>query len=271
MQRETVVIKLGGSLLTDKSTPYKLRGEIIDSVAREIKSCIDLELIEKLVLIHGVGSFGHPPVLKYKLYEGFTDSSQLIHLSETQHVVGKLRNTIAEKFIDVGIPIVLMYTSSMVIGDKMKITEHAFKALQGFLSLGMVPLLGGDMMFDEYRGYSVCSGDLLAVLLSREIGADRLIFATDVAGVYDKDPKIDSNASLIPEININEIDQLMKQIEASNTDASGKMKGKLKSVIPAADLIKKGLDVSILSMMESNNLKRYLEGKRIQGTRIHAK
>ena len=159
----------------------------------------------------------------------------------------------------------------MVIGDKMKITEYMFKALQGFLSLGMVPLLGGDMMFDEHRGYSVCSGDLLAVLLSREIGADRLIFATDVAGVYDKDPKIDSNASLIPEININEIDQLMKKIDASNTDASGKMKGKLKSVIPAADLIKNGLDVSILSMMESNNLKRYLEGKRIQGTRIFAK
>ncbi|GAH52134.1 unnamed protein product [marine sediment metagenome] len=57
--KDVLVFKLGGSLLTGKSTPYTLREEIIKSVAVEIKECIDLGLIKSLVIVHGVGSFGH--------------------------------------------------------------------------------------------------------------------------------------------------------------------------------------------------------------------
>jgi len=148
MTEELLVIKLGGSLLTDKSTPYKLREDVIKAVAVEIKECIDLGLIKSLVIVHGVGSFGHPPVLKYNLHKGFRNKDQLISMSKTQQIVNKFRKTIATTFMEVGIPINLMHASSMVVGSKMVITDHAFSSLKGFLSLGMVPLIGGDMMFD---------------------------------------------------------------------------------------------------------------------------
>ena len=162
-----------------------------------------------------------------------------------------------------------MCASSMVIGNKMKITESSFDALKAYLSLGMIPLLGGTMMYDQSMGFSVCSGDQQAVILSRDLKADRLIFATDVAGIYDSDPKLNKTATLIENVNVNEIERVIEQMSESKTsDASGRMKGKLGSLINAKDLVNNGLKITILSMKEKNTLKNYLEGKKVNATEI---
>jgi isopentenyl phosphate kinase len=269
MNKKSIVLKLGGSLLTDKSIPYKLRENTLNAVVQEIKECMALGLLEELVIIHGVGSYGHPPVLKHNLHKGFKSPDQLILLSETQHIVNKYRSSIVKAFLDIGIPINLMHASSITVGKNMKITDCFFKALKGYLSLGMVPLIGGDMMYDEKMGFSVCGGDQLAVIISREIGANYLIFATDVLGIYDKDPKNDPDALLLKKINIKEIEQLIEKNELkSQIDASGSMRGKMISLISAKDLIEKGLKVSILSMIKTNYLKYYLQGHEIDATKI---
>jgi isopentenyl phosphate kinase len=268
--KKITVLKLGGSLLTDKATPYEARKGIIEAVARELKECLDLGLIESLILIHGVGSFGHPPVIKYKLYKGFNDVNQLLDLSKTQNIVNKFRLMLQSSFNKVGLPIILMYPSSMLIGKKGKISYYMFKALKGYLSLGMVPLLGGDMIYDEEMGFSVCSGDPLAVAIARELKAKRLIFASDVSGVYEEDPKQNPSAHLIKKIKVDEIEQITRRMEELNkSDASGRMKGKLTSLIPAKDLVEKGLEISILSMIKLNNLKGFIEGKDILATRFY--
>ncbi len=77
MTQELTVLKLGGALITDKSQPYSVRTDILNSAAREIRECMDEGLIESLVLVQGVGSFGHPPVLEYKLYKGYLGPEQL--------------------------------------------------------------------------------------------------------------------------------------------------------------------------------------------------
>lgn len=264
-----LVLKLGGSLLTDKSTPYKLKEDNLEAIASEIKECIDLELIKSLVLVHGVGSFGHPPVLEYKLHKGFKSKDQLISMSKTQQIVNVFRKTIATTFLEEGVPINLMHASSMVVGDKMVISDYTFESLKGFLSLGMIPLIGGDMMYDESMGFSVCSGDQIAVVLSRVLPTKQLIFATDVPGVFDKDPKSGENAQLLNEININEIEQLLsKTNKTTKTDASGKMQGKLISLTSIKDRIQEGLEVAIFSMDEKGTLINYLKGEKIEATKI---
>ncbi len=266
---DLIVLKLGGSLFTDKSTPYKLRESVIKAVAAEIKECIDLGLIKNLVIVHGVGSFGHPPVLKYNLHKGFRNKDQLISMSKTQQIVNELRKTIAITFIEEGVPINLMHASSIIVGDKMAIADYTFNSLKGFLSLGMVPLIGGDMMYDKTMGFSVCSGDQLAVVLSRVLRAKQLIFATDVSGVFDKDPKLEEHAQLLREININEIEQLFgKTEEETSKDASGKMQGKLFSLISIKDQIQEGLEVVILSMNKKGVLKNHLKGQESELTKI---
>ena len=272
MSNELTVLKLGGSLLTDKKTPYVVRTEVLKSVAHEIKECIDMKLIQSLVLIHGVGSYGHPPVLKHKLHKGYHSPDQLLPLSKTQESVSKLRHMIVQQLQDVEIPVCLMCPSSMVLAEKMRMTEYFLGPLKGFFSLGMVPLLGGDILIDSVMGWSVGSGDQLAVIIAKEMNAKRMVFASDVAGIYNADPKLNPNASRFDEINLNELERVFERMgESGVVDASGAMKGKINSVIPAKDLIKQGLEVSIISMMKSGNLKALLNGDESKSTQIVVK
>ncbi|MFQ5833553.1 MAG: isopentenyl phosphate kinase [Candidatus Thorarchaeota archaeon] len=269
MTQDLTVIKLGGSLLTDKKKPYTYRKKVLESVAREIGECLEEGLIQSLILMHGVGSYGHPPVLEHNLHKGFLGPEQLLPLSRTQESVAELRHIIVRELQNAGIPVCLMYPSSMIVSEKMRMTNYFLEPLKGFASVGMVPLLGGDILIDSAMGWSVGSGDQLAVIISKELGAKRLIFASDVAGIYEEDPKITPDASLIEKVNLNELEVTLERMGKSGAvDASGAMKGKLSSIAPAKSQIEKGLEVGLLSMMEYGNLKAFLKGEQVPSTRV---
>jgi len=269
MSNKLTVLKLGGSLLTDKSKPYTPRTEVMKSVCEEIRRCMNEGLLDSLILIQGVGSFGHPPVLEYNLHRGFKGSEQLMPLSNTQSTVGKFRAMLVEQLQQADIPVCLMYPSSMIVAEKMKMSRYFFEPLRGFLSIGMVPLLGGDILIDTVMGFSVGSGDQMAVLIAKELKAKRVIFASDVGGIFGSDPKTDPDAKVYSEIDIGEIERTLEEMGKSTViDASGAMKGKLRSLIPARPLLEAGLEVSVISMMESGNLTDYLKGKTSKSTQI---
>jgi isopentenyl phosphate kinase len=162
-----------------------------------------------------------------------------------------------------------MHASSVLVGNKMVIKYNSFESLKGFLSLGMVPLIGGDMMFDESMGFSVCGGDQIAVILSRVLNADRLIFATDVPGVFDKDPKLNRQAKLVKKLKINELEQFLSESNnVANTDASGKMRGKLLTLVSIKNQIEKGLEITILTMNKKGVLMNCLKGEEVELTKI---
>ena len=73
----TILLKLGGSVLTDKSTPYSARKWEIERLAKEIKSALG---DNKLIIGNGGGSFPHQPAKKGKLKDGIKDAWQLEHL-----------------------------------------------------------------------------------------------------------------------------------------------------------------------------------------------
>lgn len=261
MTRKLTIIKLGGSLLTDKSTPYTINDEIISSSIKEIKECIDLDLIEDLIIVHGVGSFGHVPVLKHKLHLGFQSPDQLIAMSQTQHEMNEYRLKLTKKMIENGIPVNLLHPSSFCTSEKMKITESFLNAVKGYFSIGMIPLMGGDMLYDSKMGFSVGGGDQLMVLLAKQFSADNVLFVSDVAGVFDTDPKQNVNAEFIPKIPLGILHEIIEKTDSSPLkDVSGAMKGKLQAILSLKEQISNGSRVCLLSMKTSGNLKSLLKG-----------
>ena len=272
MKKELTIIKLGGSLLTDKSKPYTARKSVIESAAKELKICIDEGLIESLVIVHGVGSYGHPPVLEYKLHMGYKGPEQFLSLSKTQRVVNEFRFLLTEEFQKAGLSVNLLHASSMVVAEKMRIADAYFEPLKGWLSLGMIPLLGGDLLYDTTMGFSVGSGDVLAVELAKRLKAKRLVFAMDVPGIYNENPRTNPDALLLDTIDIHDVFQILEGMQQiGKLDASGAMKGKLSSISVAMDLIEEGLETTLLSMMEHGNLIGLLKGQDIKCTRIIGK
>ena len=58
-----IIIKLGGSVVTDKSKPMTARHDVIDRLSKEIASVPGSK-----VIIHGGGSFGHIKAKEYELH-----------------------------------------------------------------------------------------------------------------------------------------------------------------------------------------------------------
>src|SRR5438445_7136707 len=74
-----VVVKLGGSAITDKSKTSTARLEVIHNAIKEIAYHSG-----QMVLLHGGGSFAHPFVSKAALRNGFKQKSQLASVSEIE-------------------------------------------------------------------------------------------------------------------------------------------------------------------------------------------
>ncbi len=268
-KRKLTILKLGGSVLTDKTQPYHCEIDRIRGIAQEIKHCLDSQLIESLILVHGVGSFGHPPVVEHKLYLGFQNRAQLIPLSATQHKVNEFRSILSTELRNAGIPINLMHPSSLSVAEKGEFVEFFTEAIEGYLSIGMIPLIGGDMIFDRTMGFSVGSGDQIAVLLAKKLNASQLLFATDVEGIFNSDPKIKQDSEIKTCIHFHDIPTILGQLySGGKTDASGLMKGKLKSILPLSDNIVQGLKVAIFSMKNQGFLTQLMEGTLSKFTKI---
>jgi isopentenyl phosphate kinase len=263
---DLTVIKLGGALLTDKERPGHLRHGLLAAIAAEVRHCRDAGLLSRLILVHGVGSFGHPPVLAHRLHKGFQDEGQLLALAETQQIVMTLRQAVAEAFRAAGAPVCLMLPSSCMTAENFALATHFWDGVAGFVALGMIPLLGGDILADAASGFSVYSGDKLAVDLALHFGAERLIFATAVDAIYDRDPNQHEGARPLVRVSLSDVSAELDARRA--VDASGAMAGKLAAIRRGETAVAAGMRVDLISMMQPNNLRRLLQGEKDIGTRI---
>ncbi|MEM2052142.1 MAG: hypothetical protein QW614_04225, partial [Candidatus Caldarchaeum sp.] len=71
--RGLVILKIGGSVITDKKVERLFRKDVMDRISREVARCWPTPM----VIIHGAGSFGHPIAERYRLSEGFREQRQL--------------------------------------------------------------------------------------------------------------------------------------------------------------------------------------------------
>lgn len=235
------------------------------AAAAEAAKCLRDGTVDKLVVVHGVGSYGHPPVIEHKLYKGFIDPAQLLPLSRTQTKVNELRAEVTTTLQDEGVAVNLFHVSSIAVAKKGHIASMPLDAIKGYVKVGMIPVLGGDVVADTEMGFSVGSGDQVAVILAKELGATDLVFATDVDGVYDSDPKKNPGARLIPEVSLS---KALASASGTSGDASGAMKGKMSAIAELAPEMKAGMNVSIISMMEPGRLRGLLHGEPVKATRI---
>jgi isopentenyl phosphate kinase len=265
MPRDLAIIKLGGALITDKSKPYTLRESVLRRAAREIADALG-----PCIVVHGVGSYGHVPVIKRKLYMGYQEPKQLPDLSTTMVEVFDLRMAVTRALQEAGLAPVVFLPSNIFRMTNEDITDHFTPGLHRYLELGMTILLGGDMCADEKRGFSVCSGDKVVHLLGKLLKPKHVIFATDVAGIYTADPKLDSTAKLIPRIALSQIQEFEKLADkATNPDITKGMRGKLEEIKQFEPILRAGAEVAILGMMEPGILPRYVAGdSKVPCTRI---
>ena len=255
-----IIIKAGGSAITKKSEDFTPNMEVISNLAQEIKDAGRVS-----ILVHGAGSYGHPIAKKYSLGKGYFDEYQLKGFSETRASVSELDSIVLKSLMQNGLTPVKIGTFSNFITSNGRIVEFHKEPLLRAIELGLLPVFTGDLVFDRTRVFSILSGDQIVSYLSKLLKPSRVIFGTDVDGIYTGDPKKE-NVKLIDTITEDNIKEVFKFAKDTG-DASGGMEGKFSEIFPIFDM---GIEIDVINLTKKGNLTETLRGN-VKGTVIKKK
>lgn len=258
------IVKFGGSIITDKKAGRPLlRTRRTQEIAREIAHIRSKNPNVRLILLHGAGSFGHPLAHRFKLLNQPLSSRTFMGVGYTTSAVRELGTRLAVIFLDAGVPVVPIQTSSCAYIRKSRLHLTDFPIIETILSNGGVPLLGGDVVLSDKKKTAIASADTLAVELVRKFKGAKLLFATDTDGVYATFPPQKHEAPL-PSLDRTALKTLLKTMRSktTRTDVTGAMHGKLQALLGA-----RNTTVTICNGNTRGALTDVLSGKKC-GTRI---
>lgn len=252
-----VVVKLGGSIVTDKqSETLKVRSERVRRLAGELRSAP-----RPLVLVHGAGSYGHQIVKRTGIHRGLRGEEGRLAFGETQRLQYELDSAICQILLDEGIPVMPCQASASAIMADGQLERMDTAAIELLVEQGMVPVLYGVPAVDRVRGCSILSGDQIAPYVAKRLGVERLIHCTDVDGVFDADPRSDAGARQISCIDATNWEAVRGALRGSSAvDVTGGMEGKVAALIALA---REGLSSRIIDATISGRLSAALEGEPI--------
>jgi isopentenyl phosphate kinase len=254
------IVKLGGSVITDKNKKYCFRQTVMDTLAQEIKKAN-----KKLIIVHGGGSFGHILAKEYHLNEGYTTDNQLQGFAATHAKVQELNTLVLTSLHVQGIPAVSLSPHSILRLDNHKLSKFDYTIFDTYLAKGFTPVTFGDVSLDTTLGFSICSGDLLVQKLAEYFKPEKIVFVIDEDGLYTANPKTDTTAKLIESAAAQELDHLLT---TSNryADVTEGMKGKINTIKMIARC---GVDTVLVNGNKSGRLYNVLVGKTTTCTLVH--
>lgn len=250
-----IVIKLGGSVITEKAKYRTFRRKICERLIRELKYCP-----YPYILIHGAGSFGHIKVDEYKLSEGVADSSSRYKegIAIVSKDVRELNCKILSTMINVGIMPFSLPPKEILKMENGAVKEFNKRPFDDVFELDMIPVSFGDLVPDCRKVISICSGDVIMLEISKHFKVEKMIFVTNVDGVWGKDGK------LMKEISPGRIDEIA-EIKYRGKDVTGDMKKKLMCAFKIAERV---IDVIILNGNIAGRLEECIKGRDIICTRV---
>jgi len=229
--REFLVIKLGGSLLTYKSVPKKVRTRTVKKLARFLANKA-YPLNRRLALVHGGGSFGH-----YEAARDIAEHGRLTYggFPRVSLAMVELNAIVMRELVNSGLPAVSLPPRALCRYDcieRKAICDYtvAFESL----TAGLVPVLFGDIVIGEGNcGPGIVSGDDIAISLASKMTPARVIFAMDVDGIYR--PSDGRYGELLREADVEAGWEVVRELEragmAQGFDVTGGIASKLRKAL----------------------------------------
>ncbi len=261
--KNLVLIKLGGSLITDKRKPYTVHLRIIKRLCWEIHNA-RIKNKDNFIIGHGGGSFPHVPAKKYKTQEGFINNKSARGISEVQDSAAQLNRIVVREFVKAKENAISFSPSSFLVTKKGEINSAFLQSLFKSLELGMLPVVYGDVTFDETKGCNILSTEkilnFLALKLKNNFRSIKIIYCGITNGVYDE------KDFTIKKITRKKFNVIKSMIGASGgTDVTGGMLHKVEEALSISD---KGIQTVIINGTRHGDLRKAITGQNVEGTYI---
>lgn len=261
---ELTFLKLGGSLITDKTRPLTARTDLIRQIAQELAAWRSTHPACPLVIGHGSGSFGHSVASQYQTQDGVRTAEEWQGFAQVWSAARALNQILMEQLSEAGLPVLAFPPSAGAISSGKSIQSWDLAPLKLALAHNLIPVVQGDVIFDTKSGGTIVSTEQVFQHLVKELPPGRILLAGADAGVYADPPNPEDIIPLITPDNFEAISSTLSGSAA--TDVTG---GMLAKVALMLTLVKTDptLKVQIFSGSDPENIQKALSGERL-GTLI---
>lgn len=248
-----IVVKVGTSTLSyGERGKFKLNLYRIEHLVRELADLHnagkEIILVTSGAIAAGIGKLG------------LQEKPQTIPENQALAAIGQgVLMHIYEKFFgEYGQTMAQLLLTKDTAGDKHA-RSNARNSLKALLNMNVIPVINENdaVATDEIR---IGDNDNLSAMVAEMIEAEVLIILTDIDGLFDGNPKFDTNAKII-----HEVAEITPEIEKIAGGAGTKIgTGGMFTKIQAAKIaVKHGINMLIINGQEIGNLRRALNGEEI--------
>lgn len=179
-----IFLKLGGSVITDKSKERTVRQETLNRLAGEIASYFQSKEALPLLLGHGSGSFGHMAAARHQTHLGASSQQDWIGFSEVWQAAHDLNVIVTQALREAGLPAISLAPSASALCKAGEIIQLATEPIKAALEAGLLPVTYGDVAFDSKQGATIMSTESIFAHLANTLDPDRLLLVGLESGVY---------------------------------------------------------------------------------------
>lgn len=247
-----IFLKLGGSLLTDKTQVEATRPDVLARLAAEICQARAARPDLELVLGHGSGSFGHVAAARHGTRHGVAGSAAWAGFAEVGDAAARLNAQVRQALLAAGAPTVSLPPSASAECEAGVIHTLAITPIQAALAAGLIPLVYGDVAFDRRQGGAIISTEEVLSYLAPVLQPAWFLLAGETEGVLDK------AGGVIPVITPANLPQVADALGGSRgADVTGGMASKVTTMLALATQLP-GLSIRIFSGLTPGNVARAL-------------
>ncbi len=234
-------LKLGGSLITDKTQPETARHEVIARLSAEIAAALAAQPDLRLVIGHGSGSFGHVVAAKYQTQKGVRGAKAWRGFAKVAVAAARLNRIVLDALDAAGVAVWGIQPSASAVCHDGVIVRMALGPIQRALEEGLVPLVYGDVALDLQRGGTIISTEDIFSYLALMLSPQRILLAGWEEGVLDREGHV------VPHLTPSTLETVRDALGGSaQTDVTGGMEAKVRAMLALCEDIP-GLTVRIFS------------------------
>ena len=164
-----IFLKLGGSLITDKTGVEIVQHSVLAGLAAEIAAARAARPDLQILLGHGSGSFGHVAAAKYGTRQGVQTAVQWHGFAEVSSAASRLSKIVTDALLAADVPALSLQPSASAVCVNGRIHQIATEPIRLAFAHNLVPVIHGDVAFDTQQGGTIISTEEVMMALAEEL------------------------------------------------------------------------------------------------------
>jgi len=246
-----ILIKLGGSIITNKEKPLSPRRNVIENIAKKLK-----KINEPIIIVHGGGSFGHYWSVKYDMHTK-PKKYNMHGVAIVKNSMIDLNKIILDIFVKNKLNPYSLPPTDFMSGNN-PVTKKV-KEIVKIAKSGLIPITYGDALWYGDKKTYILSGDKIMTYLAKILKPRLIIFALNEDGLY---------SDLKTKKLIYELKGEKAKISENKMDVTG---GMTRKVEEATIIARSGMNVFFVNGNKPERIVKAVKNRKYEGTLFRGK